>query len=166
MNEHSQTNKRKIQAGLALVALSTVIIVTAVATSSTNSMSMKTASATSPTTTTTQAATSTPTTAATAGSTYKDGTYSATGSYFSPGGQESIKVNVTLKNDIVTASSAVSGANDPTAQVYQMSFINGYKIYVIGKDISSIKLSNVSGSSLTSQGFNNALKQIEQHATA
>jgi uncharacterized protein with FMN-binding domain len=165
MNEHTTTKKRKVQAGLAIVALSAVIIVTAVATSSSSSMSMSVAASASSPTTTTHVATAT-TTTATGGTTYKDGTYKATGSYFSPGGQESVKVSLSLTKDIVTASKVISGANDPTASVYQMSFINGYKLYVIGKDINTIKLSNVSGSSLTSQGFNNALKQIEQQAKA
>jgi uncharacterized protein with FMN-binding domain len=97
---------------------------------------------------------------------YKDGTYSATGSYYSPGGKEELKVNLSLSNDTVVAANVVSGANDPTAESYQSLFISGYKSHVIGKKINSIKLTNVSGSSLTSQGFNNALKQIEQESKA
>ncbi len=99
-------------------------------------------------------------------SNYKDGTYTATGEYSSPGGDESINITVTLSNNIVTSTSAVSGANDPTAASYQSDFINGYKQYVVGKNINTIKLSNVAGSSLTPQGFDNALQQIEQQAKA
>lgn len=98
--------------------------------------------------------------------TLKDGTYKATGSYTSPGGNEQITVSVTLKDGVVTDTSATSGANDPTAKQYQSEFIAGYKDQVVGKKISAIKLSRVSGSSLTSQGFNNALKQIQQQAQA
>ncbi len=101
-----------------------------------------------------------------ASATLKDGTYQATGSYTSPGGNEQITVNVTLKDGVVTDTSATSGANDPTAKQYQAEFIAGYKDQVVGKKISSIKLSRVSGSSLTSQGFNNALQEIQRQAQA
>src|ERR1700722_17691610 len=50
--------------------------------------------------------------ATTAADTYKNGTYSATGSYDSPGGTESITVSVTVQNGVVTATSATSGATD------------------------------------------------------
>jgi uncharacterized protein with FMN-binding domain len=97
---------------------------------------------------------------------YKDGTYSSTGSYSSPGGAESIKLTITLASNTVTASEVDSGANDPTASSYQSIFIGSYKQYVVGKKVSSIHLSNVSGSSLTSQGFNSALSKIENQAKA
>lgn len=106
-----------------------------------------------------------PSSSATSG-TFKDGTYTATGSYTSPGGNESITINVTLKDGVVTETSAVSGANDPTAKQHQNEFISGYKDQVVGKKIDVIKLSRVSGSSLTSQGFNSAIQQIKQQAQA
>lgn len=102
----------------------------------------------------------------TASSAYQDGTYTATGSYSTPGGQESITVTVTLKSDIVTATSAKSSSNDHDSREYQSRFISGYKSLVVGKKISDIQLSHVSGSSLTSSGFNKALDQIEQQAAA
>jgi len=105
-------------------------------------------------------------TTATSSSTYKDGTYTATGSYTSPGGNENLMVKLTLSNNVVTASTVQSGANDPTAESYQSIFIGGYKKYVVGKKITDINVSNVSGSSLTSKGFKDALKQIEKQAQA
>ena len=97
---------------------------------------------------------------------YKDGTYQATGDYVSPGGPESLQLNITLKDDIVMATSAESGANDPTAAQFQDDFIQGYKTFVVGKNVNDIQLSNVSGSSLTPQGFNDALAQIKSQAKA
>jgi membrane-bound inhibitor of C-type lysozyme len=97
---------------------------------------------------------------------FTNGTYTATGSYDSPGGTEFVKVTLTLDNDTVTAANVISGANDPTAATYQTSFIGGYMSQVVGKHIASIKLRNVSGSSLTPIGFNNAVKKIEQQAKA
>lgn len=95
---------------------------------------------------------------------YKDGTYSATGSYVSPGGTQSIKVSVTLKNNVVTDTEAQSGAVDSQSEEFQGQFIDGYKPLVVGKSLNSINLSRVSGSSLTSQGFNNAIEQIKSEA--
>lgn len=102
----------------------------------------------------------------TSSSTLNDGTYKATGSYTSPGGNEEITVSVTIKDGVVTDTSATSGANDPTAKQYQGEFIAGYKDQVVGKKVNTIKLSRVAGSSLTSQGFNSALQQIQQQAQA
>jgi uncharacterized protein with FMN-binding domain len=120
---------------------------------------------TSPSPTSTQD--SSPTTSApTTSAAYKDGTYTATGSYDSPGGRESITITVTLANDAITATSATSGANDPEAHEYQDQFIASYKRLVVGKKISDILLSRVSGSSLTSQGFNSAIQKIESQAKA
>jgi uncharacterized protein with FMN-binding domain len=93
--------------------------------------------------------------------TFKDGIYNATGSYTSPGGVEDIKVSLTLSSGTITAATAASGANDPTASSYQSYFIGGFKQQVLGKKITTVKLTNVSGSSLTSQGFNKALQSIE-----
>lgn len=96
--------------------------------------------------------------------TYKDGAYQATGQYDSPGGNEAITVNVTLKDGIVTDTSAQGHATDGEALEYQSEFIGSYKKMVVGKKIDDIQLSRVSGSSLTSQGFNRALDQIESEA--
>jgi len=98
--------------------------------------------------------------------TYKDGTYSATGSYMSPGGYDQLGVSITIKNDIVTASTATNMAGDGRSQRYEDRFISGYKQYVIGKNIANIYLTNVSGSSLTPKGFNDALTQIKSQAQA
>jgi hypothetical protein len=66
----------------------------------------------------------------------------------------------------VTDTSAISGANDSDARDFQSQFIGGYKKLVVGKKIDSIRLSHVSGSSLTSQGFNDAIGQIKSQAKA
>ena len=97
---------------------------------------------------------------------YKNGTYSATGSYGSPGGTENISVTLTLSNDIITSVSVTSGAYDRRSQGYQNVFIANYKQYVIGKNIASVNLGKISSSSLTPIGFNNALAQIKSQAKA
>lgn len=97
-------------------------------------------------------------------SAYKDGSYSAVGNYNSPEGSESIKVTVTLKNGIITDSSVIGEASDHTSKRYQNMFISGFKQYVIGKSIDQVSLNKVSGSSLTPDGFNNAIAKIKNQA--
>jgi len=110
-------------------------------------------------------ASDTPTeTDAEATSSYKDGNYSATGKYTSPGGGQEVTISVTLKDGVVTGTSAQSGANDAEGREYQGQFIAGYKSEVVGRSIDSIKLNRVSGSSLTSQGFNDAIETIKSQA--
>jgi uncharacterized protein with FMN-binding domain len=100
------------------------------------------------------------------GSVYKDGTYTATGSYISPGGPDHVGVTLTLKDDIITNITVTPEPGDNTSKKYQGYFVSGYKPLVIGKDIATVNLSKVSGSSLTSKGFNDALAQIEVQAKA
>jgi hypothetical protein len=158
MNENNSNNKIRTQAGVGLVVLGVVLAGSAIAFSGKGH-----SSATMVSSTTSQ---STSSSEADSKTIYKNGTYSATGSYDSPGGEEHVRVTLTLSSNVITTANVQSGANDPTAQTYQDSFISGYKSQVVGKKISTIKLSNVSGSSLTSQGFNDALNQIENQAKA
>lgn len=122
---------------------------------------------TQPNTTSTDSAASsndTSTAAETTGA-YKDGSYSADGSYRSPGGNETIGVTVSLKDNIVTAVDIKTNATGNSAQ-YQTMFKNGVSDLTVGKNIDEINLSRVSGSSLTSTGFNDALDEIKNEAKA
>jgi len=151
----------KLSATIALAALSVTIVSTIIFYPDTRVATIHPRAATPTTSRTTANTANTPTSMM-----YKNGTYNATGSYYSPGGKETLKVSLTLNENVVTGATVQSGGGDPTAISYQSIFISGYKPYVIGKKIGSIKLKNVSGSSLTPQGFNDALKQIEHEATA
>jgi len=99
-------------------------------------------------------------------STYVDGTYSATGSYSSPGGRESVELTVTLKDGIITSTSLATNPASRDSRSYQASFTSAYKELVVGKSVDRVSLSRVAGSSLTSNGFNNALDQIKTDAKA
>lgn len=96
---------------------------------------------------------------------YKDGTYDAVGAYTSPAGAEEIDVKLTLKGNIVTDAAVIAKATAPKSQFMQKAFIDGFKEQVIGKSIADLKLSKVSGSSLTPLGFNDALEKIKSQAT-
>lgn len=97
---------------------------------------------------------------------YKNGTYSATGFYMSPGGGDKLNVTLVIANDLVTDATVTEAAGDNTSVKYQEKFIAGYKQYVIGQKIDSLKLTKVSGASLTPIGFNDALAQIKLKAKA
>lgn len=95
---------------------------------------------------------------------YTDGTYSADGSYISPAGQESITVELTLADDVVTAVTVTPGAHDPQARGFQEKFAGGIEEHVVGRDIDTLDVTRVAGSSLTSGGFAEALAAIKADA--
>ena len=101
---------------------------------------------------------------ATTSASYKDGTYTEDGDYVSPGGPQSVTVKLTLAGDKVTAVTVTGHATDPTAKSYQAQFVDGISAAVVGKDIDALNVSRVAGSSLTSGGFNAALKAIKADA--
>ena len=95
---------------------------------------------------------------------YKDGTYTEDGKYVSPSGPQSVTVKLTLAGNKVTAVTVTGHATDPTAKSYQAQFVDGISAEAVGKDINSLKVSRVAGSSLTSGGFNEALTTIKADA--
>lgn len=97
---------------------------------------------------------------------YKNGSYTAVGSYSSPGGTDSITIQVAVKDGIITDTSAQSGSTTRESSEYQTDFIAAYKSRVVGKKLSDIKLSRLSGSSLTPIGFNLAIDKIRLQAQA
>lgn len=117
-----------------------------------------TGAATTTITTTTTTGTSTAVTA------FKNGTYSATGTYTSPAGKEQVNVSVVIENDIVTDATFKGLAENAISIKMQEQFAAGYRTQVIGKNISSLTLTKVSGSSLTPIGFNDALGKIKDDA--
>jgi uncharacterized protein with FMN-binding domain len=102
--------------------------------------------------------------ASTSNATYKDGTYTAPGSYISPGGEEQISVTLTLAKNIITAMKVVTVQADPTATGYEQMFEGGISGATVGKNVNSLNIGVVAGSSLTSMGFNKALATIKADA--
>jgi uncharacterized protein with FMN-binding domain len=96
--------------------------------------------------------------------TYKDGDYTAVGTYRTPNGSEKLGVKVTLKNQVVTAVEVEQLAVAPGSKFFQADFAKNYKEFVVGKNISELKLSKISGSSLTPKGFNDAIEKIKTEA--
>lgn len=100
------------------------------------------------------------------GASYDSGTFTASGSYSSPGGTERVEVRLTLDADVITAVEVTPKAASPTSKQYQSSFVSGIADVVVGKNIDEINVSKVSGSSLTSKGFNEAIEQIKAEASS
>lgn len=115
-------------------------------------------------TTSSSSQTSTDTTATASSGVYKDGTYTTKTEYFTPGGTESITVNLTISGGTISAASLSQEATQRDSEFYQQSFADSYKSYVVGKSISGLSLSRVAGASLTTQGFNDALDTIRTKA--
>ncbi|MEO8095741.1 MAG: hypothetical protein ABI632_12540 [Pseudolysinimonas sp.] len=95
---------------------------------------------------------------------YKDGSYTADGSYQAPSGTESITVEITLAGDKVTEVTVTPHATDPTAKGHQAEFVGGIAGQIVGKDIDTLNVTKVSGSSLTSGGFKIAIAAIKEQA--
>ena len=97
-------------------------------------------------------------------SSYKDGTYQATGDYISPGGPETVGITLTIEDGVITAASAEVQATLPASVNWQTKFSEGLSAAVIGKSLDEVKLDKVSGSSLTPGGFNEAVEEIKIQA--
>lgn len=113
----------------------------------------------------TPAATSDAGSASSAGA-YKNGTYTAEGSYSTPESVETISVTVTLADDVVTDVEVTGNPTKRESEQYQGQFIGGIQSEVVGKKIDEISVSRVAGSSLTSGGFNKAIEEIKSEAKA
>lgn len=164
----TDTPKRPNKAIIAIVVVALLaIIAAAVLLLNREDTPASTTSESAPATTadTTPTTPSTPS-AADTDSAYKDGTYKATGNYRSPGGSETVDVTVTLAGGVITSTEFEGHATSRDARDYQSRFEGGYKSLVVGKKIDDVSLSRVAGSSLTSNGFNNALEQIKSDAKA
>jgi uncharacterized protein with FMN-binding domain len=165
------SSKKNLIVTLSVLLAIAVIVAGAVLTKKKDSTDSSLATTSSDTSTTdiaedTPATTETTTTADnnTASSGYKDGTYTATGRYATPEATESITVTVTLKDGIITDTSATASESTRDSKEFAGAFVANYKSQVVGKNIASLKLSRVSGSSLTPQGFNSAIAQIQTKA--
>lgn len=71
---------------------------------------------------------------------YKDGSYTQSADYITPGGKESITVTVVIKDNTITDSSVENVANNRDSREYQALFANNYKSKVVGKSVNEVSL--------------------------
>jgi uncharacterized protein with FMN-binding domain len=118
----------------------------------------------------TQSAGTTPTsntTPTSPSSTYKDGTYTSNGSFYTPNGSEQIGVTITLaSNKITNVSIDSSSISSNTSYEYTSLFKDGINQAVDGQNIKDVQVGRISGASLTPIGFNSALEIIKNEAQA
>lgn len=153
-------------AGLGLAACSSSAAESAGTTSATTTTSAATSAATAAARSEAATAATSEAAADATASTYQDGTYSATGTYTSPGGTEEVTITLTIADDVITAATAEGGATKPPSSQYQSEFVNNFAALIIGQDIDDVSLDKVAGSSLTSGGFNAAVETIKTDAQA
>ncbi|MFN3692612.1 MAG: hypothetical protein ACK4SL_00760 [Candidatus Paceibacteria bacterium] len=108
----------------------------------------------------------TPTTPAAPATIYADGAHTANITYRAPeNSNHTMAVTLTLKGDIVTATSITYGGDKVSeSSKYQSRFMSAYQSQVIGKKLDAIRLSRVGGASLTTGGFNEAVAKIKASA--
>ena len=104
--------------------------------------------------------------AGTDGTGYADGSYEAEGSYSNPGGESTVKVALTLSDGTISKVTVTPEASNGTSKQYQTQFAGGIADEVVGKSLDDLDVTKVAGSSLTSQGFNDAIDQIKAEADA
>jgi len=116
---------------------------------------------------TTEETSATPTAGAATGA-FAAGEYEATGTYTSPDGRtQSIEVEVELAADgTITDLDADGQAESGNSEQFQGKFESGIDQQVVGRKITELDVDKVSGSSLTSGGFNDAIEQIIGQAQA
>lgn len=100
-----------------------------------------------------------------ASNTYKNGSYTQSGSYGSPAGSESISVTLSIADDTVSSVSVSPNATHAVSKKFQDKFAGGISGQVVGKKLSELgSIGAVNGSSLTGGGFNSAIASIKNSA--
>jgi len=97
---------------------------------------------------------------------FKDGKYEGKGHYANPGGDSELTVDLTLKGNKITDVAVIPGATNSISKGFQTQFASGIANEVVGQSIDSLNVSAVAGSSLTVQGFNQAIDAIKAEAKA
>lgn len=94
---------------------------------------------------------------------YTDGAYTAIGFYAK--GKNSIDVSIELVDDAIAAVQVTPMATVKMSLGLQKKFAIAIADEVVGKSIDEIHLDKLAGSSLTTQGFNDAVEQVKQQAS-
>lgn len=96
--------------------------------------------------------------------TYKDGDYHNDGGYKSPGGQEKISVDVSLKDGAVSGVTMTYKESNPTSGTYLKKFSTQIGDKITGVPLKDVEVDKVAGASGTSKAFMESLKKIADDA--
>ena len=94
---------------------------------------------------------------------YTDGEYSVTGLY--AGAKKSIGVKLKLHDGKIADVEVTPQGTNRMSLGLQKRFAVAVPEVVVGKPIDEVHLDKLAGSSLTTQGFNDALEKIKSEAT-
>ncbi len=98
---------------------------------------------------------------------YENGTYRATSSYVSPAGTDNMGVELTVKDDKITAVSVTPMATDDTSLMLQQAFAAGISGAIVGKNLDDVSNpGKIGGASLTAGGFAKAIAKIKEQASS
>ena len=87
-------------------------------------------------------------------------TFSKTMSYSSPGGQDEVTFSVETKDGIITSLAVTPKGSNPVSINYQKNFASKAPAQVVGKSLKGLKVSTVSGASLTTWAFNEFVAEL------
>ena len=98
---------------------------------------------------------------------YRNGEYTSTIEYYIEEGDkfEEITVTLTLIDDIIDSLNITHKETSAKSLETKLDFDKAVKPLVMGKKIDDLALSQVSGSSLTTDAFNEALENIKKQAS-
>lgn len=153
-----------IRQGSALVGIAGALLLSGCSADASSAATPGTAGVSASPQSTAEAATPSSSAGASSSIAYKDGRYTADGSYQTPETVEKITVSVTIADDTVTAVKVTGDPQSTETTHYQGQFIGGISTVVVGKKLDDISVHKVAGSSLTSTGFNQALAKIRAEA--
>ena len=95
---------------------------------------------------------------------YADGDYSINGQY-GPVGEDTIDVQLTVKDQNVTAVNIVGHPFTSISKKHQNDFAKAVPDAVVGKPLKDLKVDKLAGASWTSEAFNKALEVARQEAS-
>lgn len=99
-------------------------------------------------------------------SSYKDGVFTADGSYDADDGDvhEDIDFALEIADGKVVSLELIGEAGHPISKHHQEDFMAAMPAQIIGKDIADLHVETISGASDTTTGFKKALADIQRQA--
>ena len=97
---------------------------------------------------------------------YKNGQYTSTQTYFIEGSNDTVEYKITINGDIITSATATLLSGDRQSNRYVSSFNSVLSSKVVNKKLSSVSNLYVSGASLTSDAFTDAINDIKSKAAS
>lgn len=99
-------------------------------------------------------------------SSYKDGTYTASSSYYVPHGTNTISATITVSNNKITSVTTKDDYTDRESAMYIDSFESSVSGSAVGTSLANASFSRIGGASLTTEAFNSVLDEVRTQAAA